>query len=189
MYSEGTGQPATRRKIPVRGAEDNKSEEISPQSSRQSDTTGPVSTEAVTPLQTNETDWQSMALRLQAEMDNFRRRQMRRADDAIAGEQERLLHLILPVADNLARALNHDDQNDESLRQGVKLIYRELMRVLESEGVTRLETVGQPFDPNFHEAVATVPANTEPDTIIEEIEAGYKLNDKLLRPARVVVTA
>ncbi len=69
----------------------------------------------------------------------------------------------------------------------MELIYREFMRLLETEGVTRLETIGQPFTPNLHEAIAATPAKAESDTIIEEIEAGYKLGDELLRPARVVV--
>ena len=132
-------------------------------------------------------DWQSTALELRAEMDNFRKRQARRAEEATAAEQERLLRLILPVADNLTRALNHDDQADAALRQGVELTYRELMRSLAAEGVTRLETIGQPFDPNLHEAIATRAAEAAANTIIEEIEAGYTLGDKLLRPARVVV--
>ena len=139
---------------------------------------------------TPDTDWQAMATRLQADMDNFRKRQTRRAEEAIAAERERLLNLILPVADNLVRALNQAGEGDDSLHRGVELTYRELMRVLEAEGITRLETVGQPFDPNLHEAISTMPdEESEPNTIIEEIEAGYMLGDKLLRPAKVVVAA
>jgi molecular chaperone GrpE len=128
-------------------------------------------------------------MRLQAEMDNFRKRQARRADEAIAAERERLLRQMLPVADNLARALNHGGAEQKSLQQGVELIQRELMRVLENEGVTRIEAVGQPFDPALHEAVGTRPAQAEPDTVVDEVEAGYKLGNRLLRPARVIVSA
>jgi molecular chaperone GrpE len=64
-----------------------------------------------------------------------------------------------------------------------------LLRLLEAEGLTRLPTVGEPFNPNWHEAVATISSAAEPDTIVEEVEAGYLLGDKLLRPARVVVAA
>lgn len=152
-------------------------------------TTPPEDTEQIMENRISETDWQAVARRLQADMDNFRKRQMRRADDAITAERERLLQLILPVADNLARALYHNSQSDESLRQGVELIYRELMRTLEAEGVTRLETVGRPFSPEWHEAVATVPSSSAPNTIVEEVEPGYRLGNKLLRPARVVVAA
>jgi molecular chaperone GrpE len=106
-------------------------------------------------------------------------------------ERERLLNRILPVADNLRRALAQEGQADnDGLQHGVELTYRELMRILAAEGVTRLETIGEPFDPNWHEALATVPAaQADPDTIVEEVEAGYRLGDKLLRPARVVVAA
>ena len=136
-----------------------------------------------------ETNWQETALRLRAEMDNFRKRQERRTADAVTTERERLLALFLPVIDNLGRALSHQDQTAEAIRQGVELTYRELLRQLEAEGVARLETTGQPFDPNWHEAIAVVPAEVESGTIVEEIAAGYKLGDKLLRPAQVVVAA
>ncbi len=189
MYLRETGQP-TARKIPVRRANHSiKQTETPVQASGQFDQAEPVNVDVTTVPAANEPDWQGMALRLQADMDNFRKRQQRRADDAIEGERARLLQLVLPIADNLARALNHDDPREEPLRQGVELIHRELMRILEAEGVTRLQTVGEPFDPTFHEAIATVPTDIDSDTIIEEIESGYKLGDKLLRPARVVVAA
>lgn len=136
-----------------------------------------------------ETDWKAAAKRLQAEMENFRKRQTRRAEEAAANERERLLLRVLPVADNIARALSHSQAEDGNLRQGIELINRELQRFLESEGVTPIEAVGQPFDPALHEAIGTRPANAEPDTVVDEVETGYKLGDKLLRPARVVVAA
>jgi molecular chaperone GrpE len=122
-------------------------------------------------------------------MDNFRKRQTRRADEAIAAERERLLRLFLPVADNLERALRYDTADEQTLRQGVELTRRELLRLLENEGVSRLETIGQPFEPEQHEAVATVSNAAEPGTIAHEVEGGYRLGHKLLRPARVVVAA
>ena len=66
---------------------------------------------------------------------------------------------------------------------------RELMRLLATEGVTRIEAAGQPFTPELHEALTTIPTQAEPNTVIEEVEAGYMLGDKLLRPAKVVVAA
>jgi molecular chaperone GrpE len=135
-------------------------------------------------------DWQKLALQLRADMDNFRKRQIRRADEAIVAERERLLRLMLPVVDNLIRALQHNGNQDETLQQGVELTYRELMRTLEAEGVTLLETVGQPFDPDLHEALATTPTDEQKSGhVVEEVETGYKLGDKLLRPARVIVAA
>ncbi len=134
-------------------------------------------------------DWEALARRQQADMDNFRKRQTRRAEEAIAVERERLLRLVLPVIDNLARALNHHPGQAEPLRQGIELTRRELERMLAAEGVSRIETVGRPFDPQWHEALATVSAPAEANTIIEEIEAGYTLGEKLLRPAKVIVAA
>jgi molecular chaperone GrpE (heat shock protein) len=122
-------------------------------------------------------------------MDNFRKRQTRRADEAIAAERERLLNHFLPILDNLERALNQPQGSDEALRQGVELTRREMLRRLEQEGVTRLESLGQPLNPELHEAVATLPAPAEAGTVVKELEAGYKLGDKLLRPARVIVAA
>lgn len=148
----------------------------------------PVSDEIAVPAG-GEPDWQALALRLQADMDNFRKRQTRRADEAIAVERERLLRLILSLADNLDRALSDDGQGNESLRQGIELTYRELMRLLEAEGVIRIEAVGRAFTPELHEAVATVAADAQAGTVVKELEKGYKLGDKLLRPARVVVAA
>lgn len=145
--------------------------------------------DAITAPSAEELDWQSLALHLKADMDNFRKRQVRRADEAIAAERERLLRLVLPVADNLDRALSYDVRGNESLQQGVELTYRGLMRFLEAEGVTRVEAVGQPFTPELHEAVSMVPADSDSGIVVEELEKGYKLGGKLLRPARVIVAA
>jgi molecular chaperone GrpE len=199
VFQEKTMRPYARyampRRIPVRGVKNGIIQERRVEDQQAIEypdvqANGVLSTQdEIATSAENTTDWQAMALRLQAEMDNFRRRQQRRTNEATAAEQKRLLRLILPVADNLARALDHEDQDDAVLRQGVELIYRELTRLLEAEGVTRLEIVGQPFRPSLHEAIATAPADVEPNTIIEEVEAGYRIGDELLRPARVVVAA
>lgn len=191
MYWDGS--PQRVRRIPVRVVKDqdaSSSQEGQPKEIDEvAESSLSVSDEVASPAM-DELDWQSLALRLQADMDNYRKRQARRADDAIALERERLLRLMLPVADNLARALNQDGQGYESLRQGVELTYRELMRFLEAEGVTRIEAVGQTFTPELHEAVATVKGEAKAaGTVVEELESGYKLGEKLLHPARVVVAA
>lgn len=137
----------------------------------------------------SETDWQQVATQLQADMDNFRKRQKRQAEEAAGNERERLLRLFLPVIDNLARALNHNTAEDDSLRQGVELTYREFIRLMAAEGASRVETIGQPFDPSYHEALATIVTHAEPGAIVEEVETGYTLDGKLLRPAKVLVAA
>ncbi|HEY85540.1 MAG TPA: nucleotide exchange factor GrpE [Chloroflexi bacterium] len=135
----------------------------------------------------DEVNWKTAARQLRADMDNFRRRQTRRADESIAAERERLLRRFLPLADGLERALYHSAQDDASLQEGVEALSRQLMNLLKAEGVTPIEALAQPFDPELHEAIATVPADAEAGTIVDQIESGYKLKDKLLRPAKVVV--
>ena len=187
------GNPQRVRRIPVRvanGQDTFSSQEGQPKEIDEVvESSLPVRDEVASPV-VDELEWQSLALRLQADMENYRKRQARRADDAVAEERERLLRLMLPVADNLIRALDQDEQRDEVLRQGVELTYRELMRLLEAEGVTRIEAVGQTFTPELHEAVATVMSEAESGgTVVEEVQGGYKLGEKLLRPAQVVVAA
>lgn len=134
--------------------------------------------------------WKDRALRLEAEMDNFRKRLQRLTEERIAADRERLLRDFLAVADDLARALSADGVDAEAIRQGVELTHRSLMHLLSREGVAPIEAEGQPFDPAWHEAVGTVPAHQvgkEPDTVAHVVRAGYRIGDRLLRPARVIV--
>jgi molecular chaperone GrpE len=136
------------------------------------------------------------AVRQQAEMETFRRRQQRLAQDRIAEERQRLLGGFLPVVDDLARALEvstmrgDEAQGDEDLRQGLRLIHRSATQMLDKEGVHAVPALGQPFDPNWHEAIATVGpggTNVAANTVVRVVEPGYRVGDKLLRPAKVVV--
>ena len=134
--------------------------------------------------------WRDRALRLQAEIENFRKRQQRLAEERILADRERLLRAFLDVADNLERALDADTASVGSLRQGVDLTHKTLTRILSQEGVEPIQSVGQPFDPAWYEAVDTVPhqqAGVEPGTIVQVEQEGYRLGDRLLRPARVIV--
>ena len=136
--------------------------------------------------------WRDRALRLQAERENFRKRQQRLAEERIAEGRERVLRSFLQVADDLERVLNADEVDVKSLRQGVNLTYQTLLRLLAQEGVEPIQAVGQPFDPAWHEAVGTIPyqnAGVEPNTVVELEQEGYRLGDRLLRPARVIVAA
>lgn len=183
------------RRAPVGGASPYSSRPVEPVETKPVPPVEPVQPvvveeKSVTPSPAaDETDWQAIALRQQAEMDNFRKRQTRRADEAIAAERERLLRSVLPLADNLTRALSYGHATENNLRQGVELTQRELLRFLAAEGVTKIETVGQPFTPELHEALSVLPAQAESNTIVQEVEAGYMLGDKLLRPAKVIVAA
>lgn len=140
--------------------------------------------------QAEENEWRDRALRLQAEMDNFRKRQKRLAQDEIQAERERLLRSFLRVVDDLDRALTAPVVDGQGLRAGVQLTRRSALQLLQREGVEPIEGRGQAFDPNWHEAVTTVDhrrAGVEPDTIVEVLEPGYRQQSQLLRPAKVVV--
>ena len=134
--------------------------------------------------------WRNRALRLRAEMENFRKRQQRLAEERIAADRERLLRAFLGVADDLERALKTAGTDVESLRRGVDLTYQSLIRLLDQEGAEPIPAEGQPFDPAWHEAVGTVPhqdARAESDTVVGVVQPGYRIGDRLLRSARVIV--
>jgi molecular chaperone GrpE len=135
--------------------------------------------------------WRDRALRLQAEMENFRKRQRRLTEERVAEDRERLLRSFLHVADDLQRALQADQADSESLRQGVRLTRQGMLRILEQEGAEPVAAQGRPFDSTWHEAVGTAPGGrgVQPGTVVEVVQEGYRLGDRLLRPARVIVAA
>ncbi len=125
-------------------------------------------------------------------MDNYRKRQQRLAEDRIDTERQRLLRSFLLVVDDLERALAAPPLGGDGrgLREGVQLTHRAALQLLQREGVEPIREQGRPFDPHRHEAVATVDhdrAGVAPNTIVEVLEPGYRQQDQLLRPARVVV--
>jgi molecular chaperone GrpE len=135
---------------------------------------------------------QDRLLRALAEADNIRRRAQRDRDDYVKYANESLLRDLIPVLDNLDRALEsaRATAGAESVVTGVELIQRELMRVLERAGLTRYSAMGQPFDPTRHEAIArVVSAQAAPDTVVSETAPGYLLHGRILRPAMVAVAA
>ncbi|ETX07670.1 nucleotide exchange factor GrpE [Candidatus Entotheonella palauensis] len=127
--------------------------------------------------------------RLQAEFNNYRRRMSQEKLQAAGRGKEELLSSLLPVLNNLRLALQHADQDPESVRQGVQMIWQQCEEFLRSQGVETIATVGHPFDPMQHEALSTAPATDETpaNTVVAEINAGYMLNGQLLRAAQVVV--
>jgi len=137
-------------------------------------------------------EWRERALRLQAEIENYRKRQRRLAEEQILADRERLLSGLLTIVDDLERALNAGTTEADSLRAGVALTYQNLMRLLEQEGVEPIHAEGERFDPNWHEAVGSIPrerADAEPNTVVRVVQQGYRLGRRLLRPARVVIAA
>jgi molecular chaperone GrpE len=137
-------------------------------------------------------DKQDRLLRALAETDNVRRRAQRDREDYIKYAAEALLRDLIPVLDNFDRALAaaRDADSAANVVEGVELIQRELLRVLEKSGLSRYSAVGQPFDPTRHEAIArVVSAEATPDTVVGETAPGYLLHGRVLRPALVTVAA
>lgn len=127
-------------------------------------------------------------LRTLADFDNYRRRIERdRAGAARSGKRDVILSL-LEVLDGFDRALNHIDDAPSSVAQGVQAIHRNLLGVLDRHGVTRFDSLGEPFDPRFHDAIGTVDSDeVESGTVADELQRGYRWGDEVLRPARVRV--
>ena len=127
-------------------------------------------------------------LRALADFDNYRRRVERdRASAARSGKRDVILSL-LEVLDGFDRALQHIGDAPSSVAQGVQAIHRNLLGVLERHGVTRFDSVGEPFDPRFHDAIGTVDSDeVESVRVAEELQRGYRWEDEVLRPARVRV--
>jgi molecular chaperone GrpE len=122
-------------------------------------------------------------------MDNFRKRTQKEKEDLRQHAAEQLIRSLLPTLDGFERALGHRDANvPPAFYQGLELIYRELREVLGRAGVSPMETAGQMFDPHLHQAVETVDApGRRENEIVEEMQRGYMLKGKLLRPAIVKV--
>jgi molecular chaperone GrpE len=128
-------------------------------------------------------------LRLAADFDNYRKRVARDYAEVTARANERLVKELLPVLDDLGRALVAADEHEEAkLAEGVQLVHRQLSSLLEREGLAEIETNGR-FDPHVHEALLSQPSDQEEGTVLQVVQKGYRLGDRVLRPARVVVAA
>ncbi len=134
-------------------------------------------------------------LRMAADLDNQRKRSLKERDEALKYGQERLLSELLPIVDNLKRTVKFvPEQNQDpilnSLGDGLKLILQQFTELLGKNSVQSFSSVGQPFDPNWHEALLrTETTDYPPGTIIDELSQGYKIHERLLRPAMVNVAS
>jgi len=131
-------------------------------------------------------------LRLQAEFENFRRRSLKERQESLQYGHQNLVKDLLAAVDNLERALAHSEEEEgadmESVVQGVELVRRELLGALGKHGVKVIEPLKEAFDPAFHEAMGQLPdASVEPNSVIEVLQKGYMINDRMLRPARVLL--
>ena len=127
--------------------------------------------------------------RLAADFDNYRKRVARDQESLVARAHERLAKELLPVLDDLERALEAATQHEEAkLEEGVRLVHRSLADALAREGLSEIETNGR-FDPHVHEALLSQPSEAEEGTVLQVLQKGYRLGDRVLRPARVVIAA
>ena len=129
-------------------------------------------------------------VRQAADLENFRKRSQREKDEARQFANQGLLEKLLPVLDNFEMALAAAGDGDPAIRDGVQMIYNQLLGVLKESGVEPVEAVGKPFDPNLHEAISQQHTEEAAEgTVLQQVQRGYKLNDRLVRPARVIVAA
>ena len=135
-------------------------------------------------------EYLALAQRAQADFENYRKRAAKEA--AAAGERAKgnLVRELLPVVDNLERALDSAGESEQHLAEGVRLVHSELLALLQRNGVEPFDPGGDAFDPELHEALSTREADgSQPGLVLDVVEKGYKLNGGVLRPARVVVSA
>ena len=126
-------------------------------------------------------------LRLAADFENYKKRAARERQEYVQLANERLIAELLPILDDLERALSAAEQHEEAqLEEGVRLVHRSLAGLLERHGVKPIETDGQ-FDPHVHEALLSQPSEAEEGSVIDVVQKGYKLGERVVRPARVVV--
>ena len=134
---------------------------------------------------------QEKILYLQADFENFKKLKAKERVETLKYGNEALIKEFIPVVDNLEMAINHATTTDDhkSILEGVKLTLNEFLKVLEKAGVTRIDATGKKFDPNLHEAFYQEERDDiEPDTVISEFQKGYLLNERLIRPSRVVLS-
>jgi molecular chaperone GrpE len=144
--------------------------------------------ERIAEIEKERDDYLNDLQRVAAEFDNYRKRVARDQQSLAARAHERLLKELLPVVDDLERALEAATEHEEAkLEEGVRLVHRELQEALSKEGLEEIETNGY-FDPNVHEALLSQPSDRDEGAILEVLQKGYRLGDRVLRPARVVVS-
>jgi molecular chaperone GrpE len=135
-------------------------------------------------------DLKDKYLRALADTENIRKRMRQQSEDSVRLQRENLLRELLPITDNLERAVEaaRGGGNGKPIVEGVEMVLRSLLDFLRAHGVTPRESVGQAFDPQFHEAVDHVESGEHPpNTVISEFHRGYQVGDRVLRPARVAV--
>ena len=149
-----------------------------------------VSEEAATQEPVSEPNWKDQYARTLADFDNYRKRMARDREELAQFAAKDILKDLLPTVDNLALALDKAENKEDPFVQGVKLAYDGFLKALADHGATPLDSVGEPFDANFHEAIAQLPSpDVAEGVVMNEVKRGWLLHGKLLRPAQVVVSS
>jgi molecular chaperone GrpE len=154
----------------------------------------PAATESVIQveeLQKQIDQYKDWLLRKAAEFDNYKRRAETESANIIRYATESLIEDLLPVVDDFERSLKHgkESRDYDALMKGIELIYQKLVKMLDNRGVKPFETVGKEFSVDFHDALMQMPrTDLPPHTVVQEVEKGYMLNDKVLRHAKVIVS-
>ena len=142
-------------------------------------------------LETQVQELKDSLLRKAAEFENYKRRTENEQMNLLKYAAENFIVKLLPIVDDFERSLQHidDAQDKEAIKQGIKLVYDKLMKILDEQGVKKIDAVGKPFDVEFHEALMQRKDDSvEPHTVLDEVEKGYLYKDKVIRHSKVVVS-
>ena len=193
-----TAQPATAEQDPAAEAKSAQEAEPTQDAVPDSDSEEPVAEEKSAAEEVPdakegpaaEPDWKERYARTLADFDNYRKRMARDREELAQFAAKDILKDLLSTVDNLALALDKAENKEDPFVQGVKLAYDGFLKVLADHGATPLDSVGEPFDTNFHDALAQLPSADVPEgTVMNEVKRGWLLHGKLLRPAQVVVSS
>jgi molecular chaperone GrpE len=180
-------EPPVRGSGPVEGVRGNR--EVPPTSDAAPGTSENEMLARLEALAAERDEYLNDLKRVAAEFENYRKRAARDQAGLALRANERLVKELLPVLDDLGRALQAAEEHEEvKLEEGVRLVYRQLSELLRKEGLAEIETDGK-FDPHMHEALLTQPSEAPEGSVIDVVQKGYLLGDRVLRPARVVVAA
>ncbi len=140
-------------------------------------------------LQQQMSDLRNEMLLMRADTDNLRKRLQREKQDSVQFANERLIRELIPIFENLERALAANDTNIDSLKEGVQLTSNQVQALFKKENVETIQAIGKPFDPSIHEVLSQIESpDHDENTVIEEYSKGYRLNGRVLLPARVVTS-
>jgi molecular chaperone GrpE len=145
----------------------------------------------ITELETQVKEWQDKLLRKAAEFENYKRRTENDQFNLINYAAESFILKLLPVVDDFERSMEHieDIDNNKSVKEGIKLVYEKLLKLLNEQGVKKMQTKGEPFNVDYHDALMQrKDESVPPHTVLEEVESGYLYRDKVLRHAKVIVS-